>query len=304
MAKQNSTGNSQIRSTTGDKVFNVINITIFTIFTVICIFPFYYLFINTISNNDLVGKNMITLIPEGIHFSNYLALKDVSDFGNSVIVTVSRTIIGTTLMVITSAFAGYLTTKQKMWHRSLWYRALVVTMYFNAGMIPWYLNMLGLGLTDNYWGYILPGMVAPYNIILVKTYIESIPVSLEESATIDGASTMQVFTKIILPLAKPILATIAVFGAVANWNALQDSLILMSNSPQLYTMQHRLWMYLNTSSNLATAMQSGGTVTSGMLNTKVIKYTISMVSVIPIMLVYPFMQRYFEEGIMLGAVKG
>lgn len=115
---------------------------------------------------------------------------------------------------------------------------------------------------------------------------------------------MKVFTKIILPLSKPILATIAIFGAVGNWNSLQDSLILMSNSPQLYTMQHRLWVYLNSSSNLANAMQSGGAASAGMLNNKVIKYTISMVTVIPIMLVYPFMQRYFEEGMMLGAVKG
>ena len=303
MAKTKRTGIRRDNSV-GDKVFNVVNITFFTLFTLICIFPFYYLLINTISNNDLVGKNLITLVPKGIHFSNYVALKDVADFGNSVLVTVSRTILGTTLMVLVSAFAGYLTTKHELWHRSLWYRALVITMYFNAGMIPWYLNMAGLGLTDNYWGYIIPGLVAPYNIILVKTYIESIPPSLEESATIDGASAMKVFTNIILPLSKPILATIAVFGAVANWNSLQDSLILMSNSPQLYTMQHRLWMYLNTSSTLAAAMQSGGSVSSGMLNTKVIKYTISMVTIIPIMLVYPFMQRYFEEGIMLGAVKG
>ena len=296
--------NSFLRESAGDKVFNVINIAVFVLFTLICIFPFYYLFINTISDNEMVGKNLITLIPHGFHISNYIALKDVSDFGNSVLVTVSRTILGTALMVMVTAFAGYLTTKQNMWHKKLWYRLLVITMYFNAGMIPWYLNMLGLGLTDNYWGYIIPGLVVPYNIILVKTYIESIPASLEESATIDGASTMKVFTKIILPLSKPILATIAVFGAVANWNSLQDSLLLMSNSPELYTMQHRLWMYLNTSSNLANAMQSGGSVTAAALNTQVIKYTISMVTIIPIMLVYPFMQRYFEEGMMLGAVKG
>ena len=288
----------------GDVTFNVINIAVFSIFTLLCIFPFYYLFINTISNNELVGANMITLIPRGIHFSNYIALKDVQDFGNSVLVTVSRTLLNTALMVLASAFAGYLTTKREMWNRSFWYRALVISVYFSAGTLLWYLNMLGLGLTDNYWGYIIPGIVAPYNIILVKTYIESIPASLEESATIDGASAMKVFTKIILPLSKPILATIAIFGAVGNWNSLQDSLILMSNSPQLYTMQHRLWVYLNSSSNLANAMQSGGAASAGMLNNKVIKYTISMVTVIPIMLVYPFMQRYFEEGMMLGAVKG
>lgn len=303
MAKKNS-GGMKYRTTPGGVTFNVITIAVFTIFTIICVFPFYYLFINTISDNALVGADMITLLPKGIHFNNYLALRGVQDFGNSVLITVSRTILATTLMVLCSAFAGYLTTKQKMWKRSFWYRALVITMYFNAGTIPWYLNMLGLGLTDNYLGYIIPAIVAPYNIILVKTYIESIPASLEESATIDGAGVLQVFTKIILPLSKPILATIAIFGAVGNWNALQDSLILMSNSPGLYTMQHRLWIYLNASSNLATAMQGGGAVAADMLNNKVIKYTISMVTVIPIMLVYPFMQRYFEEGIMLGAVKG
>ncbi|WP_217948099.1 carbohydrate ABC transporter permease [Faecalibaculum rodentium] len=292
------------RTKPGDVIFNVINITVFALFALICVFPFYYLFINTISDNELVGRNLITLWPQGIHFSNYLALKDVPDFGQSILITVSRTILGTSLMVFCSAFAGFLTTRREMWKRRIWYRMLVVTMYFNAGMIPWYMNMLGLGLTDNYLGYILPCIVSPYNIILVKTYIESIPDSLIESAKIDGATPWQIFIKVVLPLAKPILATIAVFGAVDNWNAFQDSLILMSNSPWLYTMQHRLWVYLNSSSNLAAAMQSGGAVTTGMMNSKVIKYTISMVTVLPIALVYPFMQRYFEEGIMLGAVKG
>ena len=287
-----------------DRVFMVLNVTFFILFTILCIFPFYYLFINTISDNDLVNRGVITLLPQGIHIQNYIALKNVSDFGQSVFISVTRTILGTAVMVLASAFAGYLTTKKEMWRRSLWYRLLVITMYFNAGLVPWYLNMLGLGLTDNYLGYIIPGIVQPYNIILVKTYIESIPSELEESARIDGASNMQVFSRIILPLSKPILATIAVFGAVGNWNSFQDSLILMANTPSLYTLQHRLYVYLNSSSNLANVMQSGGNVSAAMLNTKVIQYTISMVTIIPIMFVYPFMQQYFEEGIMLGAVKG
>ncbi len=287
-----------------DRVFMVLNVTFFILFTLLCIFPFYYLFINTISDNDLVNRGVITLLPRGIHIQNYIALKNVSDFGQSVFISVTRTILGTAVMVLASAFAGFLTTKREMWRRSLWYRLLVITMYFNAGLVPWYLNMLGLGLTDNYLGYIIPGIVQPYNIILVKTYIESIPGELEESARIDGASNMQVFSKIILPLSKPILATIAVFGAVGNWNSFQDSLILMANTPSLYTLQHRLYVYLNSSSNLANVMQSGGNVSAAMLNTKVIQYTISMVTIIPIMFVYPFMQQYFEEGIMLGAVKG
>jgi len=308
MKKTESQGQMHIRRSAGDWVFDILNVTVFSLFTLLCIFPFYYLLINTISDNDMVARGQINFYPVGIHFNNYIALQNVSDLGSSAIVTVARTIIGTALMVIVSAWAGYLVTKQKMWKRSLWYRLLVITMYFNAGLIPWYMNMLMLGLTNNFLAYIIPGMVAPYNIILVKTYIESIPSSLEESAVIDGATTTKVFLKIILPLSVPILATIAIFGAVGNWNSFQDSLLLMSGRPDLYTLQHRLYTYLNTSSNLGALMNSSSGVSStavqSMLNSKVIKYTISMVTIIPILLVYPFMQRYFVKGIMLGAVKG
>ena len=260
------------------------------------------------SDNDLVKKGLVNFYPKGFNIDNYIALREVGDLGASFIVTISRTLIGTILMVLASAFVGYLVTQQDMWHRSFWYRFLVITMYFNAGLIPLYLNMALLGLTNNYLVYILPGIVQPYNIILVKTYIESIPGELEESAFIDGASYMQVFRKIIFPLSKPILATIAIFGAVGHWNSFQDSLLYMQGNSAMFTLQHRLYIYLNTSSNLSTLMSQGGTAAQQAmeqaLNAKVIKYTISMVSVIPIFCVYPFMQRYFEKGIMLGAVKG
>ncbi|MGN1147874.1 MAG: carbohydrate ABC transporter permease [Lachnospiraceae bacterium] len=298
------------RLTAGDVVFNILNYTFFIVFTVSCIFPFYYLFINTISSNDLVSKGLINFIPRGINFDNYVGLLKAGEIGQSFLVTIGRTVLGTALMVAASAFVGYLVTKQQMWHRKFWYRFLVITMYFNAGTIPWYLNMSMLGLTNNFMAYIIPGIVAPYNIILVKTYIESIPAELEESAFMDGASYWKIFLKIILPLCKPILATIAIFGAVGHWNSFTDSLILMQNAPELYTLQHRLYLYLNTSSNIGALMNGGvstaaaeGIMTTA-LNAKVIKYTISMVSIIPILLVYPFMTRYFEKGIMLGAVKG
>ncbi len=302
----------------GDRVFDIAVIVFFCVFTFICIFPFYYLLINTVSDNDLVTSGRVNFFPMlknasgkgvfGVQFNNYAALRNVQDLGSAVLVTVARSILGTALMVITSAWAGYLVTKQKMWKRSLWYRFLVVTMYFNAGLVPWYMNMLMMGLTDNFLAYIIPGMVAPYNIILVKTYIESIPSSLEESAVIDGASTVKVWLKIILPLSIPILATITIFGAVGNWNSFQDSLLLMNNRPDLYTLQHRLYIYLNSSSNLGAMMSQGGAISEqaaqSMLNQRVIQYTVSMVSIVPILLVYPFMQRYFVKGIMLGAVKG
>ena len=296
------------RARPGDILFNMINYLVFTLFTVACIFPFYYLFINTISDNDLVVKGVINFIPRGLHLDNYKSLLNVSDLSNAFLVSLGRTIIGTAFMVAASAFVGYLVTKQEMWRRKCWCRFLIISTYFNAGLIPWFLNMQMLGLTNTFWAYIIPGIVAPYNIILVKTYIESIPAELEESAQIDGATNMMIFRKIIWPLSKPILATIAIFGAVGHWNSFTDSLILMQSAPNLYTLQHRLYIYLNTASNLSALMESGGqisdTVLKSALSAKVIKYTISMVTVIPILVVYPFMQRYFEKGIMLGAVKG
>ena len=292
-----------------DVVFNVINYAFFVAFTLICVFPFYYLFINTISNNGLVAKGLINFYPRGIQFKNYYNLRNVSGLGTSFLVTLARTLIGTATSTAVSGFVGYLVTKKEMWHRKLAYRFMIVTMYFSAGLIPWFTTMQMLGLTNNFLGYIIPGLVSVYNIIMVKTYIESIPAELEESAQIDGASYFTIFLKIIWPLSKPILATIAIWCAVGHWNSFQDSLVLMSGAPHLKTLQERLYIYLTQSSNLAASM---GTSTTGlseaqrqeMMNTKSIQYTVAMVTAIPILLVYPFMQKYFVKGIMLGAVKG
>ncbi len=291
----------------GNILFHTINYAVFALFTLSCLFPFYYLFINTISDNELVQRGVINFIPQGVHIGNYLSLTSVNDLGTSFMVSVGRTLIGTAIMVVACGFVGYLVTKKEMWGRKFWYRFLIITMYFNAGLIPWYLNMSMLGLTNSFFGYIIPGIIIPFNVILVKTYIESIPAEIEESAYVDGAGYLMIFTRIIWPLSKPILATIAIFGAVGHWNSFTDSLILMQNAPKLHTIQHKLYSYLNTTNNLAAMMQSGGGSASAFqsaLNSKVIKYTISMVTIIPILMVYPFMQKYFEKGIMMGAVKG
>lgn len=292
----------------GDVVFNILNFTFFILFALICAFPFYYLFINTISNNELVSSGQVTLFPKEVHFQNYINLTKIDALGKSFIVSVARTVIGTVLMVFASAMVGYLVTKQEMWGRKFWYRFLVITMYFNSGLIPWYLNMSMLGLTNNFLAYIIPSIMSPYNVILVKTYIESIPAELEESASIDGAGYFTIFRKIIFPLCKPILATIAIFGAVGHWNSFTDSIILMSGNPDLHTLQHRLYTYLNQSTNLAQVVQGsssiGDSVGQAAVNLRPIKFTVAMATVIPILIVYPFMSKYFEKGIMLGAVKG
>jgi len=297
------------RFSIGDVIFNSLNYVFFGLFTIICVFPFYYLFINTISDNELVRRGLINFWPSHIHFDNYTKLTAVNDLVNAFFVSISRTVIGTVLSVVASGFIGYLMTKKELWLRKFWYRFMIITMYFSAGIIPWFTNMQMLGLTNNYMAYILPGIVNIFNILMVKTYIESIPKDLEESAEIDGASFMIVVRKIIFPLSKPILATIAVWSAVINWNSFMDSLILMTAAPSLYTLQHRLWIYLNTTSNLQALMSTNtssvnASVVESVLNIKVVKFTIAMVTAIPILIVYPFMQRYFEKGIMMGAVKG
>lgn len=292
--------------TTTEVIFNIVNYSVFILFAIICIFPFYYLFINTISDNDLVSSGSILFYPRGLHLNNYKALLTSSDIWQAFKISVGRTLIGTALMVGASGLVGYLVTKQEMWGRKFWYRFILITMYFNAGLIPWYLNMLTLGLTDNFLAYIIPSIVAPYNIILVKTYVESIPAELEESAKMDGASYFKVFLRIIWPLSKPILATIAIFGAVGQWNSFTDSMILMSGRPDLYSLQYKLHIYLSTSSNIgAIAADSDvSELVKSLMNAKSLKYTVAMITIIPIVMVYPFLQGYFEKGIMLGAVKG
>jgi len=289
-----------------DIPFNVINYLIFGLFTLMCIIPFYYLFINTISDNDLVKRGLIRMIPRGLHLANYEQVLKLRGLGQAAIISLSRTLLGTAISVFSCAFVGYMFTKQNMWGRKFWYRYVIITMYFSAGLVPWYMNMVMLNLTNNYLAYILPGIIAPFNIILVKTYIESIPPSLEESAAIDGAGTILIFRKIIIPLTTPILATIAIFGAVGHWNSFMDTLFLMTDE-RLFTLQFVLWRYLNEANYLASIMRSGTAAAvdvSQALTPRTIQMTISMIVVFPILLAYPFLQRYFVKGIMVGAIKG
>ncbi|MDR2558044.1 MAG: carbohydrate ABC transporter permease [Oscillospiraceae bacterium] len=295
---------SKFGTSSGDRAFGIINGTFFTLFTLICIFPFYYLFINTISDNSLVAVGRINLFPQGLHFDNYIALLAVNELGRAAFISIARTVLGTVTMVLASAFVGYLVTKTAMFGRKFIYRFIIITMYFNAGLIPWFVNIQMLGLTNNFWGYIIPAIVQPFNIILVKTYIESLPKELEESAFMDGAGYFTTFRRIIFPLCKTILATITVFGAVGHWNSFMDSIILMGGNPSLFTLQHRLYLYLQTNaSDIETRMREGS-VGAEALDIRVISLTVAMATIIPILFVYPFMQRYFQKGLMLGAVKG
>jgi multiple sugar transport system permease protein/putative aldouronate transport system permease protein len=298
------------RKNAGSVMFNIINYTAFALFTLICIYPFYYLIINTISANDMSENGLINFLPKGIHLKNYIEVLKLRGLGQAAVISILRTVIGTVLTVMASAFLGFMFTQKKMWKRKLWYRFMVITMYFNAGLIPTFITMHLLGLTNTFWVYVIPAIVQPFNVILVKTYLESIPESLQQAAEIDGAGIMRIFIQIMLPLSLPILATIAIFSAVGQWNSFQDTLIYITDQ-KLYSLQYVLYQYINQSNSLAQLIRTS-TITSSeamlALATKQtptsVRMTVSVIVVIPILLVYPFFQRFFIKGIMIGSVKG
>lgn len=299
----------KIKTSKGDRTFQVINILIFAIFAIICAYPFYYLIINSISANDLSASGKVNFLPHGFQLENYVKVFQLNGLGTAAVVSLGRTVIGTICTVLASVYLGFMFTQQRMWHRKLWYRFMVITMYFNAGLIPMYMTMKTLHLTNSFWVYIIPAIVQPFNIIMAKTYVESIPPALQEAAEIDGAGTMTVFAKVILPTCKPIMATIAIWSAVGQWNSFQDTLIYITDQ-KLYSLQYLLYTYLNQASSLATMVQQSGGNVSAVANLATqqtptsIRMTISVIVVLPILFVYPIFQKSFVKGIMIGSVKG
>lgn len=299
----------KIKTSKGDRTFQVINILIFAIFAIICAYPFYYLIINSISANDLSASGKVNFLPHGFQLENYVKVFQLNGLGTAAMVSLGRTVIGTICTVLASVYLGFMFTQQRMWHRKLWYRFMVITMYFNAGLIPMYMTMKTLHLTNSFWVYIIPAIVQPFNIIMAKTYVESIPPALQEAAEIDGAGTMTVFAKVILPTCKPIMATIAIWSAVGQWNSFQDTLIYITDQ-KLYSLQYLLYTYLNQASSLATMVQQSGGNVSAVANLATqqtptsIRMTISVIVVLPILFVYPIFQKSFVKGIMIGSVKG
>lgn len=287
----------------------MINYSIFFIITLICFYPFYYMVINTISANDLSANGLVRFLPKSIHFDNYKQVLLINGLMKSAFVSIGRTVIGTAFTVLASGFLGFIFTQEKMWKRRFWYRFFIITMYFNAGLIPMFITMKTLHLTNTFWVYIIPVIIQPFNIILVKTYIESIPRSLQEAAEMDGAGIFTVFRKIILPTAKPILATVAIFSAVGQWNSFQDTLIYVTDQ-KLYSLQYLLYTYINQASSLAAMVRNNGTsamsavALASQQTPTSIRMTVSVIVVLPILFVYPIFQQFFVKGIMIGSVKG
>ena len=285
------------------KFLRGLNFFLLIVFAFLCVYPLYFIFINSISGADAVVRG-VYILPEDFSLEFYKSLLQMPNIPNSIVVSVARTVLGTALTVICSSFLGYMVTQSELPMRKWVYRFVVATMYFNAGLIPWYILMVNLGLKNNFLLYILPSAVGAYYVVLSKTYIESIPASVEESAKIDGAGVLTIYARLILPMSMPIIACLIVFCAVNQWNAWSDNFYLVSD-PKLSTLQYQLYMNLaNESSNVTNTTASSSLLRSKATTELGLRYALSMLTVLPIILVYPFMQKYFVKGIMLGAVKG
>ena len=252
----------------------------------------------------------VYFFPRGFTLTTYKEIFKIGGIPHAAFISVARTVTGTALTVFCTSLFAYLLTQRKLRFRKAIYRFMVVSMYFNAGLIPTLLLYKSLGLLNTFFVYIVPGAVAAFNVVLVKVFIEQIPPSLEESAVMDGAKPFTVYTKIILPLSLPILATIAIFTAVGQWNSWFDN-FLFAKPVKLRTLQYVL--YLFTKDNEAQqVMASAANVTGSrgpevgtmVLTPKAIRMAVTMLVTLPILFVYPFFQRYFVKGIMIGAIKG
>ena len=191
--------------------------------------------------------------------------------------------------------------------RRFFYRYLIITMYVSGGLIPTYLVYKAYGFINSFWVYVIPSLLSAYNVILVKTFVEQLPKALEESAKLDGASTMRVFFSIILPLSLPIAATLTIYATNGQWNSWFDNHLYNATNKNLTTLQYLLYTYLMKTEQLLAQMEEANADEAALerlITPRGIKMTVTMISTIPILCVYPFMQRYLIKGLMVGAVKG
>lgn len=268
-----------------------------------CILPFIHIFAKSVSNEAYVVANKIFLIPKGINFEAYKKVfHDASIIRSlyvSVIVTISFTAIG---MVLTIS-AAYALTRKQLKGRKVMTFLIMVTMYFTAGTIPDYLLMSELNMLDTWWCMVLPLSFAAYNFLIMKNNFQaSIPDSLIESAVIDGASHFRILTSIVVPLTKPIIATISLFYAVGRWNAYSDALFYIKQRVDLRPLQLKLYYLIVAATESFKA--EGGISTGQITNPEVLRAACIIFATLPIVCIYPFVQKYFVQGTMVGAVKG
>lgn len=285
------------------KIFPIVNYIILGLFALLCTYPFYYLIIYSLSNSTEVTRHGIWLLPAGFTVENYKVLFKNGDILQAMLISASRAVLGTIISIACSSLFAYLLTKKELIGRKIFYRMLVITMYLNAGIIPYFIVMKAYGLKNNYLLYIIPTAIVAFYVILLKTYIEGIPPELEDAAKIDGAGYFCTFARVIFPVCLPVLATVAVFSAVNQWNSWQDNFYLVQDR-NLKTLQLLLLEQLQSVDSTLISDVNMAADRADQTSSLSMKACISVITMLPVMLIYPFLQKFFVKGILLGAVKG
>jgi putative aldouronate transport system permease protein len=272
-----------------------------TILCLTCILPFIHLLAKSISSDEYVVAKQVFFLPKGITFEAYRSVFEDGRLVHSFVYTVIMVLIFTLLGMITCTCAAYPLSRKRLKGRTWISFLLMIPMYFSAGLIPSYLLMKNLHLLDSMWVLILPLIYSPYNMLIMKTYFQSnIPDSLEESAFLDGATNFQILGKIVLPLSKPIIATLSLFYAVGRWNAYADAIYYIKDEAKMPVQQMLSRMVSSASDSSTMALEAVVNTTTP----EVLQAAAIMFCTIPIICVYPFLQKYFVKGVMVGAVKG
>lgn len=299
---------SAIQETKEDKVFKVFIFIFLTTALLIVLYPVLYIISASISDPTAVNSGEMWLFPKDITFEGYKLIFENSDIWRGYLNTIFYTAFGTLINLAVTIPAAYALARKDFYGRNFFTGMFVLTMFFSGGLIPTYLVVKNLGLVDTIWAMVLPNAAAIWNIVIARVFFQaSIPKGLEEAAIIDGASNFKLFTKIILPLSAPIIAVMALFYGVGHWNGYFNALIYLSDK-ELYPLQLVLREILvlqemssnstNLTGDMAEVMHSKQQLAA------IVKYGVMIVSTLPIIIVYPFLQRFFVKGVMIGSLKG
>jgi len=284
------------RRTKGDVIFDTINGIFMILLCFSTLYPFLFLLFQSFGNSAT-----ISLLPTTFKITAYISVIKNSYVWSGFVNTIMRTVVGTVLSVIVTMCAAYALSKRTFPNRGFWTGLIVFTMFFSGGLIPSYLLMRSLGLYNSFWSMILPSLCSAYNLTIMRNFFMGIPGELEESAKIDGANDIKIMFQIIVPVSLPIIATIGLWNAVGHWNAWFDCMIYITEArKQVLQLILRRIVIEGTSQY----MSFTGNLDDGTYTTEAVKAATTMVATLPILAVYPFVQKYFVKGVMIGSLKG
>ena len=293
--------NSRLYNSPAGKVFDIFNYVMLGILGILTVLPFLYIIGNSFATEAEITERSFFLIPKVFSFSAYEYIFSSSTIFRSIGVSIFITVAGTLVNLFFTLTMAYPLSRSDFWGRNVMMNMVIFSMLFGGGMIPTYLVIRGLGLLDSYWALMLPGAISAFNLIVVKNFFQQMPPGLEEAARIDGCSDLGVLWRIVLPLSKPVIATFALFYAVGHWNNFFSALLYISDSDKwpLQVMLRQIVLLSQASVGDMANMDPNFVQPPE----QSIKMAVIVVGTIPILLVYPFLQKHFAKGVMLGSIK-